>query len=705
MSNRRRSERFTVALPVTLKDGKGGESTRTSNISAHGIAVFSTNARPLRQYLELDIHLPENDVPITITAVVARHADKLDAGQGTNSPGLGLDFFLFDARAKQMWAQFLSELRRKGVPAAAPLIPPPAPEPLEPAFDDTPTFIIKPRDLGRLWAFYRGEMTKGRVRIETPIIKPIGTRVELLVVHPSSQAEWVLEGSIATSNQNARGGRPVLEIELDNLGNDPKSEFRNFVATGRGMIEEDVSMSLEVPSSVSSLPPPTPSIKPVDLDDEDVEMPPTVLAEASGPKAPDAEENEAAEFRFESVVIDLDNLSEEQLRSGIVSAPAPRADEEDETLEREPPPPPLRTFDDEPSDPTITPHSPEVIEDRELREALAPSNRSLFGAFFDEAAEAEEQRRSAPPIRPLKLETTARLRAPSGGKPRLQSVSPAPQIDDLTPPKTGLRSLPGNGEIRRAQAPELPSKRPPPVPLPSGDEPFAPLTPDEGDFPVVRGAPESFYSGRAPPPPSLDRSDEPIELVEEIEPVFGSMSPQIRGIHEIAQNPPVPPGNMFEAEDSSAELEPVPRAGSRKPPPPLPPSARRRAIKESAGGGLPQSMSTEGTDPELDRDIALARARMVRSPNSVTACYRLSTLLMRRGDQDNFADALTTLQRVMELEPNHPAAHHKLAEVLARRGEYREASEHLARARRLGYRVDPDLDALVANGVKQLEQG
>src|SRR5688572_2264282 len=146
MSNRRRSERFTVTLPVTLKDGKGGESTKTSNVSAHGIAVVTTNPRPLRQYLELDIHLPDNDVPISITAVVARHADRLDDGRGSNSPGLGLDFFLFDARAKQSWSQFLGELRRKGAQAVAPA-PPPPPAPLEPAFDDTPTFIIKPRDL------------------------------------------------------------------------------------------------------------------------------------------------------------------------------------------------------------------------------------------------------------------------------------------------------------------------------------------------------------------------------------------------------------------------------------------------------------------------------------------------------------------------------------------------------------------------------
>ncbi len=588
-------------------------------------------------------------------------------------------------------------------------IPPAPPNVLEAVFDDTPTFIIKPRDLGRLWAFYRGEMTKGRVRIETPILKPVGTRVELLVVHPSSQAEWVLEGSIATTNQNARGGRPVLEIELDHLGTELKAEFRNFVATGRGMIEEDISMSMEVPSAIpSAVPTSGPSVRPVNLDAEDVEMPPTVLAEPSNPPERPIEEEE---FRYESVVIDLDNLGEEELRSGIIDPPPPLEPDEEATLDRDPDPQPpvLRTFqeDDEASEPTLEPHLPEVRADPILRDGLALAqlelqplpelppgsqprltNEHLFSAFFEEAAIAEEERRSLVPA-----PASIRLDRPLPLQKPISSSGPV-VIDDLVAPKTGIRPMPSNGQSLRAMPPELPAGRPPPPPpLPTGDEPFAPLSVDP-EMVVVRGAPAG---------------DEPIGFGSD--PQFGEVAPSVRGVEhdDVAQNPPVPPGTMFEYDSAQAQAEsPVlVRSASRRPPP-LPPSARRRAIKETAGVVTPmthhQTMSTEGTNPDLDRDIALARARMVRSPNSVTACYRLSTLLMRRGDRDNFDDALNTLLRVMEMEPNHPGAHHKLAEVFARRGEYVQASEHLSRARRLGYRTDPDLEVVVANGVKRFDR-
>lgn len=690
-----------MSLPVTLKDGRGGETTETANISAHGIAVITTRPRPLRQYLELELVLPENDVPISITVVVARHADKLKRRDGGEAPGLGLDFFLFDARAKQSWSVFLQALRQRGVSDVAPSAPVRA-RPPTPAFDDTPTFIIKPRDLGRLWAFYRGEMTKGRVRIETPIVKPMGTTVELLVVHPGSQAEWILEGHIATTNENARGGRPVLEIELDHLDNELKADFRNFVATGRGMIEEDISMSLDVPSAVSEISAPPPSLpptRPVDLDDDDVEMPPTVLEPShiqSGPP-PAVDEPVSDVGRFHSVVIDLDNLGEEELKAEIVDPPPPLSDEsEDATLDGEEPTPRAGAGEEEP---TLTPASPEVAADPVLRQALAPeppaqqvaappvTNQHLFSAFFEEAAEAEEHKRSSQLQVEVAHEPTRRLRPPSTSSAASASAL-SPAIDDLTPPKTGLRLIPRSLVLQnRAMPPDLPLERaPPPPPLPSGDEPLDPLPEPESPMRVVRGAPASEEEAM-PRPPSQ-----------------AGVAPTVQGVDDgMAQNPPVPPGTMFEY--SSQEVSAV-SPGPASQELPLPPSARRRVRRETVERESTNvhhtSFSTEGTDPALDRDIALARARVVRSPNSVTACYRLSALLVQRGEATNLNDALDTLRRVTELEPNHPGAHHKLAEVLARRGEYLLAAEHLNRARRLGYRTDPDLEAIVAQGVKQL---
>ncbi len=315
MTNRRRSERFEVALPIWLKDGRGGEYTTTADVSSHGIAVFSPTARPLRQYIELEIALPAPRANINVTAVVARHADLMNRETRAQTAGLGLDFFLFDASAKARWKAFLEKLRTDGpgflktpepgapeVEAGARPLPERAKAPVElelpsdlPEDDETPTFIIKPRDLGRLWAFYRGELAKGRVRIETPVAQEDGTEVELLVVHPTSQAEWILEGYVAETKSKAeRGKRPIIEINLVAVTSELKTIFRNFVATGRGMIEEDVEIGDE-PSRAGEPP------------------------------------------RLESVVIDLDALDDSSvdLPSGLQDPPPPLPESTTDDLEAE----------------------------------------------------------------------------------------------------------------------------------------------------------------------------------------------------------------------------------------------------------------------------------------------------------------------------------------------------------------------------------
>jgi hypothetical protein len=121
----------------------------------------------------------------------------------------------------------------------------------------------------------------------------------------------------------------------------------------------------------------------------------------------------------------------------------------------------------------------------------------------------------------------------------------------------------------------------------------------------------------------------------------------------------------------------------------IPPMREARAIEH-------QSISTEGSNPTLDREIAIARARLVRSPNSVTACYQLGKLLLRRGTNENLDEAMGQLTRAVALEPNHPGAHLAAAELAAKRGDFEAAADHLQRARRLGYRIDERLEKMVS---------
>lgn len=748
-----------MSLPVWLKDGRGGERTHTVDVSAHGIAVLAGHARPLRQYVELELRLQDPEQAIAVTAVVARHAALLHPESGAPVEGLGLDFFLFDAQAKAAWQAFIRRLHahpdgapRAGTlgtalaagpaaprPAAASLPPPPPPAAPEEE-DDTPTFIIKPRDLGRLWAFFRGEMAKGMVRIETPILKPVGSPAELLVVHPTSLSEWALPGRVARATEAGRGGRPVLEIGLTPMAGDLKAAFRNFVATGRGQVEEEILISSEI-----AVPAP---------------------GELRAP-APDAHEEPE---RIESVVIDLDNLdgledfgdaafSEESisLGSGLMEAPRfvthPSGVTPSGLLPASP--------DEEPpeDDPTQHAPSPLVAPSRSLsgpgRREAEERPTSVFASFFAEAglSGAPEPAAEAPVKAWIPPEITAESQldlaavsraksqaaAPPPPPPPPAPVSAAPRARPPAPPPPDLE--PALEEpiplVQRRRATPPPPPPPEPVPDLTAEPELPPPPPPRRAVPPL--PPSARMRASAPAaaqamPRSRRRPDDdpsvqvrPVSLPAEPQAVVQGRRDNLDASPLAAMNPPVPPGQMFDFGDPSqpnlqvraGQLAPVRDPSGLVITPRSDPSvkvkapargavvergpvvrrtpARRGPVEEPERAQEHRMLSTEGTNPGLDRDIALARARVVRSPHSVTACYRLSALLLQRGENGALDEAVSALEKVMALEPNHPGAHHKLAELHARRGDYEKAAEHLNRARRLGYQVDPDLERLVNN--------
>ena len=67
----------------------------------------------------------------------------------------------------------------------------------------------------------------------------------------------------------------------------------------------------------------------MDLDSDGPEMPPTVLEEQAKQAIVEGSRSEQEEFRFESVVIDLDNLKEEELKPEIVDPPPPLVEDEE----------------------------------------------------------------------------------------------------------------------------------------------------------------------------------------------------------------------------------------------------------------------------------------------------------------------------------------------------------------------------------------
>ncbi len=235
MENRRRSVRSAIALPVWLKDAHGGTRTVTVDVSAHGVSVWADAARPLRRYVELEIELPDSDVVIAVTAMVARNGVVVDPKTGLARQHMGLEFFLFDTKSQERWQAFLRSQRP--APSSGPAVDPT----VIPGEDEVATFLIRPRDTDRLWTFFFGELARAQVRIEAEIERPPGAVVELMVIHPKSGGHWLLDGEVLSVGR-ARSGGARLEIGLPGLDPALKEAFHAFVRSGDGQIQEEVSL-------------------------------------------------------------------------------------------------------------------------------------------------------------------------------------------------------------------------------------------------------------------------------------------------------------------------------------------------------------------------------------------------------------------------------------------------------------------------------
>lgn len=167
------------------------------------------------------------------------------------------------------------------------------------------------------------------------------------------------------------------------------------------------------------------------------------------------------------------------------------------------------------------------------------------------------------------------------------------------------------------------------------------------------------------------------------------------GISSLSAAPPPKKtqGTWLDAHPSAASPNPEAQDGLR-----IIPRVRGRAADE-IGAVAHQPVSAARADAELDRQLGLARARVVRRPDDPESVAELADLLLlARSRSELLGETIDILERLLTLRPEVTETHARLAELKARAGRYREAQLHLGEAEALGVDVDPDLARVVSLG-------
>ncbi|MBI5493892.1 MAG: PilZ domain-containing protein [Deltaproteobacteria bacterium] len=206
--DQRRSRRYAAQLHVDFQGRGGTHSAESADVARHGLFIRTPHPVAERHVVALAIALPVGT--IRATALVTR---TVAAG---DQAGMGVQFFALGSEAKERWDRYVSAV--EGQPAA------PAT-----AHSDIPVYLLKPRDVDRLRAFYLDELCAGRMSLTTPVVKDAGSELALSVVHPNTQQEFVVRGVVTGVHRDVPRR---MDIQFHRPSAEGLHKFLGFVETG-----------------------------------------------------------------------------------------------------------------------------------------------------------------------------------------------------------------------------------------------------------------------------------------------------------------------------------------------------------------------------------------------------------------------------------------------------------------------------------------
>ncbi len=237
--DKRRSRRHITRLDVDLEYPGWSRRVVAKDVSRHGLFVETSEPPRERQLLQASIHIPGSVVHAT-TFVTRAVRDGM--------PGVGLQLFALSLAAKDRWERFIFRLSG-GDPHELPA----------PRTADLPSFLLRFPSFEKLVDFQVRVLPSGVVYLQTPVLRPAKTLVAVVLIHPVTEAEMTLFGSVLrTHNRTPRG----MEIRLEPITDDDWARFSRFVELGdsHDQIRPYEEPSFDIDEEAAATPPSAPPI-------------------------------------------------------------------------------------------------------------------------------------------------------------------------------------------------------------------------------------------------------------------------------------------------------------------------------------------------------------------------------------------------------------------------------------------------------------
>lgn len=238
---KRRHDRFPIALPATLTRGKRSGPATTVDVSLGGLFLSLSDPPPLRELVKIDIAVAKDKPPLHLMgmAVFVRQPNPDKGVKG----GVGVQLFGLDPDTTEKWSDFVSRVRahnqKHPKPKPVPTTPTPAPLPQAAPVAEKKRRVelrIQGANVEQLRAAMARCAKDGSMRVHTELHLEPETRVSLVLVHPTEERSFTFEGWVI-SRINRPDFKGVSLLLLDYAMK--HAEFEQF-------LEEEIHVTVDV---------------------------------------------------------------------------------------------------------------------------------------------------------------------------------------------------------------------------------------------------------------------------------------------------------------------------------------------------------------------------------------------------------------------------------------------------------------------------
>ena len=205
MSDQRRERRLKERLPCEVHIKAARVPALVGDVSRHGLFVHMKDPPPAAHVVALTLRLPGG--PLDVMATVKRRV----TGSGDDE-GAGLALFAPSGSARARWEGFVRGAEQSGVPLA----------PLDRLTGADAAFLVQLPTTRALLAFFDEKIVPLQTVYVTPPVKRLGARIEVILVHPETDEEFVFSATVAELSAD----RPErMGIRFDPIDRETRQAF------------------------------------------------------------------------------------------------------------------------------------------------------------------------------------------------------------------------------------------------------------------------------------------------------------------------------------------------------------------------------------------------------------------------------------------------------------------------------------------------